>query len=356
MLRQAVVLVALLFAGCSGANPATPTSPTAPAATPSVNASSLPARELRIDGAGPGIGQIVVLTATLTSSTANPRDVGSQATWHSSNLEVALVLPPGRVTAVGVGEVEITATFDGITGSKRFSIAAPMVDRIKFQFAAGVPETTKTSVMDGARIAQDYFQATLGRNVAGETNVIFTTEPSPFALGQSVVTNSAAHTITFYPLGWSTPGVHVMVHELFHVLQAEMNWPGMGSIGGTADLPGVRWLSEGAAEYVAVRALSDRGIYNLSSYMSGRRSLVCSKSLPALRDLEDLNTFYTAPNSYTLAMLGAEILTSENLHRFAVYWTAVASMTWQEAFQPAFGMTLSEFYVRSEEQRRNGCR
>lgn len=48
--------------------------------------------------------------------------VTSRAAWRSSEERVATVAAGGRVTAVGTGTVDISATADGLTGTYRFSI------------------------------------------------------------------------------------------------------------------------------------------------------------------------------------------------------------------------------------------
>jgi uncharacterized protein YjdB len=48
--------------------------------------------------------------------------VTAAATWHSSDPRIATVSPGGEVTAVRVGTVEITGTYNGLSGSFRFSV------------------------------------------------------------------------------------------------------------------------------------------------------------------------------------------------------------------------------------------
>lgn len=342
-----VLVGAVVLAGCSSSGSESPTSP-----------SSAIFREVRINGTAPAVGQIASFKASYFSETGE-RDVTSLATWRSSNSAVVLVSLPGRITATGAGEADIVVTFEGVTGTRRLSIEESRVDRITFEFVDGVPASLRTWVVEGARLAQQFYQATLGRNVRGDTRVAFIDQPSPFQYAPEVVTNSATHTITFYRSSFSyqeTRAISVMTHELFHVLQAEVNWPGIGSISGYPDLPGVRWLAEGTAEYASLLAMGDRGYYDLRTYLPQRQRTLCARQLPPLRDLTNLDTFYSTPSAYDLAMFSMRSVIGTNLHRLMVYAEATNSMSWQNAFVPAFGMPLDEFYDRSESEQRAICR
>jgi hypothetical protein len=57
------------------------------------------------------------LTAVANLSNGTSRNVTTEAAWRSSNTAVAAVTETGVVTAVGTGQAQITATYDGVTGS-----------------------------------------------------------------------------------------------------------------------------------------------------------------------------------------------------------------------------------------------
>ena len=63
------------------------------------------------------------LQAAAHYADATVSDVTSQATWQSSNTQVATVTGTGMVTAVGQGEANVTATFGGQVGSFHATIA-----------------------------------------------------------------------------------------------------------------------------------------------------------------------------------------------------------------------------------------
>jgi hypothetical protein len=65
------------------------------------------------------------LTATARLSDASTQDITRSATWDSSNAQIAAVSTTGYVTVVGNGEVDIRATYQGVTGSQHFVVVLP---------------------------------------------------------------------------------------------------------------------------------------------------------------------------------------------------------------------------------------
>lgn len=64
------------------------------------------------------------LTATVTLSSGATQNVTSQATWASSDEAVATV-SGGLVTAVAVGTCEVTATYEGLSGTCSVTVTDP---------------------------------------------------------------------------------------------------------------------------------------------------------------------------------------------------------------------------------------
>jgi hypothetical protein len=64
-------------------------------------------------------------TATATLSNGTNQNVTSQATWQSSDTNVATVSSSGMVTAANAGEADIKATYQAVTGSMRLTVTAP---------------------------------------------------------------------------------------------------------------------------------------------------------------------------------------------------------------------------------------
>jgi len=78
-----------------------------------------------VAGAAPTVGLTSQFTAIAVFSDGTTRSVGSQATWTSSSPSVASVSSSGFVTGVGAGEVDITATYGGVTGGVHILIPPP---------------------------------------------------------------------------------------------------------------------------------------------------------------------------------------------------------------------------------------
>jgi Bacterial Ig-like domain (group 2) len=101
----AVLACALALASCGGGRPATP--------------SPVPT-SVRVTGFSGtlSVGGTVQLAATATFSDATTRTVTTDVLWSSTNVAVAIVSNGGLVTGVGLGTVEIRATFQSVTGSQ----------------------------------------------------------------------------------------------------------------------------------------------------------------------------------------------------------------------------------------------
>ena len=65
------------------------------------------------------------LTATVTFSSGTTMDVTDECTWTSSDEAVATVSESGLVTAAGVGECTVTATYQGLSGQSEITVTDP---------------------------------------------------------------------------------------------------------------------------------------------------------------------------------------------------------------------------------------
>ena len=138
------LLLACLAGACgTDSNPAAPVSPSA---TPAVKVTSI-----SVTGTTPfAAGQTIQFTATATLSNNTTQDCTATATWKSSNTTVATVSGGGLVTAIRTGEADVTATCQGVTGSRHVLVtgglpqsnsltisgASPMAPRQTVQFSA----------------------------------------------------------------------------------------------------------------------------------------------------------------------------------------------------------------------------
>jgi len=114
------VLLVVLTAACSGNNGSAP-SPTAP--TPGVTAPTT-IKSVDISSAF-ATGNMYQLVATARFSDGTTRIVTTAANWESSNTSVAIVSQTGLVTIVTTGNVDVRATYQGISGSFPLLVGAP---------------------------------------------------------------------------------------------------------------------------------------------------------------------------------------------------------------------------------------
>lgn len=75
-----------------------------------------------VSGAAPAVGSAVQFTAMATLSDGTTKDVTSLATWQSSDTTEATVSSTGVVTAIAAGNVNVTATYQSVTGTDQITI------------------------------------------------------------------------------------------------------------------------------------------------------------------------------------------------------------------------------------------
>ena len=92
---------------------------------------------------GPVTGQSVQLTASARYQDDSVRDVTTQATWQSSNQQVATVSGSGVITPVGAGEVDITASYSGQVGTLHLTMGASPVAQVTL---SGMPNGPISSI------------------------------------------------------------------------------------------------------------------------------------------------------------------------------------------------------------------
>lgn len=80
------------------------------------------------------------LTATLTLTDGTTDTVTADATWSTSDEEVATVSAAGLVTAVGAGECTVTASYEGLTGTSTITVPEPEPEALAVSPASATVE------------------------------------------------------------------------------------------------------------------------------------------------------------------------------------------------------------------------
>jgi uncharacterized protein YjdB len=75
-----------------------------------------------VSGTAPALGAGAQFTATATLSNGTTQDVTSLATWQSSDTTEATVSSTGVVTAIAAGTVNVTATYQSVTGTEQITL------------------------------------------------------------------------------------------------------------------------------------------------------------------------------------------------------------------------------------------
>ena len=143
ILPLTMLLIAGLFAACTGSSPSpapTPTAPTPPPATATVVS-------LSVTGTPPAIAATAQFKATAALSNGSAQDVSAQATWQSTNTSVVTVNTNGLVTAIAIGEADITAVYGVVSGKAHIAIA-----RTTYTLSGSVTDDTSHGILPNIRL------------------------------------------------------------------------------------------------------------------------------------------------------------------------------------------------------------
>jgi hypothetical protein len=142
ILRQAVVALGLtlLVVGCSKSSPTSPGG-----GSNGGNGNGATVTSLAITGAlAVAEGATSQLTATATMSNGTTQDVSSQATWTSSNTDVATVSGTGLLTALMAGTTDINAVYSGRSARVTVTVSAA-----RFRLTVRANSVTALGTCDG---------------------------------------------------------------------------------------------------------------------------------------------------------------------------------------------------------------
>lgn len=233
----------------------------------------------------------------------------------------------------------------------------------------GVDAAQVTLVRDAIAMANGYFSARLNRTLAANFKVYIygdlegiasayashTGNPIDFArnvwASSTAVTQSRGLFVYTGSSSWTASDAlrrrKITSHEAFHLLQGELAGPSTLDSGFTnVPVAGPRWLIEGAAEYVAYRALAENNLIDFNSILARWTSVTRGISAP-LAQLEAANGWTGVNGVYDLTPLAvSRLIATAGEPALVAYWEAIGRGTaWQTAFQNAFGKTVDAFYA-----------
>jgi hypothetical protein len=217
-----------------------------------------------------------------------------------------------------------------------------------FSIDAAVSDEDANHVMEGIRLAQDFFIEEIGPEIDREVHVSVLPNADP--LDVELMAASMGRSIIVYTgsVGWqlSAPSMKIstIVHEYTHYYQYLMT--GLGNSESPA------WFEEGLAEYLSLVALSELLIVDradIESYRAGQLSrFPPDRTLSELESFESFNTAGAA--GYPLAYFGvAKLFEDTGPGAVTGYYSLLAAgMPFDEAFTLTFGLTPADHYQQFE--------
>jgi hypothetical protein len=147
--------------------------------------------------------------------------------------------------------------------------------------------------------------------------------------------------------------VKILAHESFHLMQYEL--AGAHALDANPDdIPpvGPQWALEGAAEYVAHKAIAEAGLVRMADIRSQwiRRTKLMTSPL---RSRETSRGFFAEGDGYQISPLAIDFLLGGRSDALLVtYLESIGhGQAWQAAFAAAFGKTVDVFYADFEAYR-----
>ena len=135
----------LALPGCRGDSPSTLTQPSAPVAGVTVVGTSNAVKA----------GDTAQFQATATMTNGTSETVTTRAKWESSDQAIATVTAAGFVTAVANGQAMIRATYEGVTGSVRVTVADPAPVSTTFSVSGTISDAVSSAPIAGASVTVD---------------------------------------------------------------------------------------------------------------------------------------------------------------------------------------------------------
>jgi hypothetical protein len=244
----------------------------------------------------------------------------------------ASTLPAGAATTASISPIP-TATPAPAPGP-----------HLQFDIDDSVPATEAGLIAIGIRLAEELAEAEFGGAVQRTIFIQVATEGvcigGASAIGYQVCFNAASR--NWLALEPDYLKVKIAAHEYFHVWQHELfcyRQP--------------KWLSEGLAEWFGHQVIVDEGLVE-QVVASGERQQVLQRE-PILQPLSEQELLYAAPqpNQYALWSFAAErLMVSRNPGDLRAFCAGNGEdLSWQQAFEAAFGEPVEDFYAAFEEWR-----
>ena len=227
-----------------------------------------------------------------------------------------------------------------------------------FSFSAGMSLAQQDLIRSTILSGNTFFQTSMGRTIQQPTTILATsTKPlcvvetqAPGFTGGAVNGLPAEITICVGNMSWlSLTSLHkqkFIIHELFHLVQFEMNWREEGVFDGPL---GPYWIVEGAAEYVGWRGVESMGLVTRDTARGCNARMASEVGAPAdasLDTLEDEEGFHGVHWGFEFGMLGIDqLLLSRDFPALATYGRLQQGMPWRTAFESAFGISTTAFYA-----------
>ena len=171
------------------------------------------------------------------------------------------------------------------------------------------------------------------------------------AFGRSIFMNNSAQP----PNQSKTSALYLGAHEISHAQRHLINDMPFGAPDTEVPKQGPRWLSEGIAEFHAVRMWSNSGRGPYSHYRSLFKRKISDTSY-SLSNMETREGMSSVKHSYHVSFMAGELLA--HLAGESSFYSYHASLNpktpWGDAFKNNFGLSVTEFYELFEEHKEAG--
>lgn len=247
----------------------------------------------------------------------------------------------------------LTSTTSPASPPSTSAMATPTtLPAVSFELRPDVSSEDQLAIREGIEIAQAYSTRDFGplkapvRVIAQNSTSGGNPSASATTSGNSIMVYTAAP-------GWfqkssAVSHAKVLAHEYFHVLQYQIHFVPLSTLGPP-------WLYEGNAEYFARSAIIDQGLADEATVavlvgFTGWRSV---RQVPPLDQLESSQQWNATSNAstYGLATASVEVLVQDHggvaaLRSYYDRFIPGRAVDWRNAFTEAFGLAPAEFYTQ----------